>query len=333
MRFGAFVPQGWRLDLVGVEPGYPQYQRMKDCALELEASGYDSLWLYDHFHTVPRALPEATFEAWTATAALAEATTSIRLGQMCGCNLYRSPALVAKIAANVDVISRGRLEFGLGAGWYRHEVVAYGYEFEPAAVRIRKLEEAVRIVRGMWTEDEFQYEGKHYKIGVGRVKNYVGEEIELQGAVNHPKPIQKPHPPLWIAGGGEQLTLRTVARHADYSNYGGTVQEVVRKNEILDGHCQKVGRDPADITRTMNINVFLGNDEQLEALGREMGRSDREIQALRRMLSPRAPQKLIDNLAEYRDRARIQYVIAYFPDAGRGESARRFAEEIVPALR
>jgi F420-dependent oxidoreductase-like protein len=333
MKFGAFTPQGWRLDLQGFENGFAEYQAMRDGALRVEKLGYDSVWLYDHFHTVPEARAEATFEVWTATAALAEATSSIRLGQMCGCNIYRPPALLAKMTSVIDCVSNGRLDFGLGAGWYEHETVAYGYDFERPALRIRKLDEAVQIIKGMWTEDQFQFQGKYYTIGHGEVKDYTGNETELTGAINHPKPIQSPHPPMWIAGGGEQLTLRTVARYADYSNYGGTLEQVNHKNSVLDGHCEKVGRDPAAITRTMNVNVMLGSDSEIERLLKESGRSDKHIAAMKRMLFPTEPQALIDKLAEYRDDARIEYVIIYFPDFIKGDSVERFASEVAPKLR
>ncbi len=333
MKFGAFTPQGWRLDLLGFDNGFSQYQAMRDGALELERLGYDSVWLYDHFHTVPEATTEACFEVWTSTAAIAEATSTIRLGQMCGCNIYRPPALLAKMTSVIDCISNGRLDFGLGAGWYEHEAVAYGYDFERPAVRIGQLDEAVQIIKGMWTQDSFQFQGKHYTIGHGQVKNYRGKDVELQGAINHPKPIQSPHPPMWLAGGGEQLTLRTVARYADYSNYGGSLDQVQHKNSVLDEHCQKVGRDPRDITRSMNINVMLGSDSEIDKLLKESGRSEADIAAVKNMIFPQEPQALIDKLATYQKEARIDYVICYFPDFGKGDSVQRFAEEVAPHLR
>lgn len=333
MKFGAFAPQGWRLDLLDLGDGFSQYQKMRDTALEIERLGYDSLWLYDHFHTVPEALTEATFEVWTATAALAEATSTIRLGQMCGCNIYRPPALLAKMTSVIDAISNGRLDFGLGAGWYHHECAAYGYEFEKPSVRIGRLDEAVQIIIGMWTSDHFQFRGKYYTVGEGSVKNYRGQEVELQGVINHPKPVQSPRPPVWIAGGGEQLTLRTVARYADYSNYGGTLEQVQHKNQVLDQHCEKQGRNPAAITRSMNINVCFGSDEEIENRFKSSGRNAEDIAILKRMLFPRNPEELIERLARYRDEARIEHTIVYFPDIGTGDSVARFAEEVMPALR
>ena len=333
MQFGTFVPQGWRLDLVQVQGDHNKYQAMKECALRAERSGYDSIWLYDHFHTVPDAELEACFEVWTATAALAEATSRVRLGQMCGCNIYRPPALLAKITANIDVISNGRLDVGLGAGWYEHETVAYGYPFEKPAVRIGQLDEAARILKGMWTQDHFQFAGQHYQIGHGQVRNYRGKNEDLKGAINYPQPVQKPHPPLWIAGGGEQLTLRTVARYADYSNFMGSLEQVQHKNRVLDEHCHKIGRDPAEIKRSVNINVFLGSDAEYDKLMRDCGRKEGDLAGLKSMLYPQQPQALIDRLATLRDQAKTDAIIAYFPDAVKGNSLERFASEIIPALR
>ena len=121
----------------------------------------------------------------------------------------------------IDCISNGRLEFGLGAGWYQHEAVAYGYSFDKPSVRIGMLDEAIQIIKGMWTQEQFQFQGKYYQVGLGEVKDYSGRQVSLNGATNHPKPVQNPHPPIWIAGGGEQLTLRTVARYANFSNFAG----------------------------------------------------------------------------------------------------------------
>ena len=170
-------------------------------------------------------------------------------------------------------------------------------------------------------------------MGHGDVKNYRGQPETLKGAINHPKPIQSPRPPLWLAGGGEQLTLRTVARYADYSNFKGSLEQVQHKNRVLDEHCEKQGRDPKDITRTMNINVMFGSDAQVDKVLKDSGRSDADIADVKKMLFPRNPQELIDKLAQYRDEARIDYVIVYFPDISVGDSVSQFAEVVAPALR
>ena len=176
MRFGCFVPQGWRLDLVGVAPG-SQWSAIVASARSIEAAGFESLWVNDHFHTVPVPTQEPTFEAWSVMSALAVATDTVRLGQMCTCVSYRPPAYLAKMAATIDVVAGGRLEMGIGAGWYEHEYTGYGYEFPAPATRISMLDEAVEIMRRMWTEDTVNFEGRHYR---------------LKGAINRPRPAAGP---------------------------------------------------------------------------------------------------------------------------------------------
>lgn len=327
------MPQGWRWDLVGVGDGPAQYLKMREIALRIERLGYSSLWLYDHFHTIPEPSQEPTFEVWTTLAALAEATSTIRLGQMCCCNIYRPPALLAKMSSVVDVISNGRLEMGLGAGWYEHETVAYGYPFEKASTRIGQLDEACQILLGMWTSETFQFQGKHYTVGTGMARDYSGKMVQVEGAINQPGPVQSPRPPLWVGGGGEQLTLRTVARYADYANFGGSLEQVKHKNAVLDRHCEAVGRDPASIKRSMNANIFLGSAAELDKLLRASGRTAEQAASVASMMFPGEPQQLIDKLAEYREQARISDVLCYFADAAYGDSLERFAGEVLPALR
>lgn len=332
MKVGAFVPQGWRLDLGDVEPGHPQYLAMRNVALRLEKAGYDGLWLYDHFHTIPEARPEATFECWTACAALAEATSRIRIGQMVGCNMYRSPAVLAKMASTLDVLSNGRLDFGLGAGWYEHETVAYGFEFERPAVRIRKLDEAMAIVHGMWRGEPFQFEGRHYRVGKGHARTFRGQEVELEGALNFPRPVQRPHPPVWIGGGGEQLTLRVVARHADWSNCGGPLDVILHKNPILDRHCEELGRDPATVHRSASINVFFGSREEVRARMLVPGRNAEDVERWLATAFVGEAAPMVEELSRFRDLGRIEYLHVYFPDAVGGDSLERFAEEVMPHL-
>ena len=233
--FGVFMPQGWKMELSGIDGAAAKWDKAVEIAVRAEELGYDSIWVYDHFHNVPRPAHEAVFECWTTMAAISQRTSRVRLGQMVGCNSYRQPAVLAKITSTVDVISGGRLDWGIGAGWYENEYRGYGFEFPKPKDRIGMLREAVEIVRSMWTEEETTFNGKYYK---------------LSRANCDPKPLQSPHPPIWIGGGGEQLTLRVVARHADYSNFGGRPDEWARKREILKGHCAAVGRDEETIGKT-----------------------------------------------------------------------------------
>lgn len=327
MQFGAFVPQGWRMDLVGIDGAWNQWTIMVERARDFERWGYDGLWLFDHFHTIPNPTQEPTFECWTACAALAQATTKIRIGQMVGCNMYRHPTVLAKIASTLDVISNGRLDFGLGAGWYVHETVAYGFDFPSAGTRIDMLDEALTIIRGMFTHDHFQFEGRHYKVGIGTVPDiFHGGEVEIAGAICRPRPIQQPAPPFWIGGGGEKKTLKVVARHADHANYFAAPLDVVKhKNAVLDRHCEAIGRDPYTIGRSLCLEVCFGTREQAERLqGRRLGDS---------LLAETSAARMIERLVPYREEGRISTLIVYFPDGAAGESAQRFAEEVMPALR
>lgn len=323
MRYGAFIPQGWRLDLVGIDPA-DHWSTMAGVAHAIEAAGFESAWVYDHFHTVPVPTQEVTYEAWTLMAALAAVTDTVRLGQMCTCNSYRPPAYLAKVAASIDVISGGRLEMGIGAGWYEHEYLGYGYEFPKPSIRIGMLREGVEIMRAMWTEDEVTYEGKHYR---------------LDGAICRPKPLQDPHIPLWIAGGGEQLTLNVAARYADYTNFGGDVDTFVHKSEVLAGHCADVGRDMSEITRSANFNVICASSESevadrlawLADLYRPLVGDERADNVGNLFLSG-TPEQLVAALSPWRD-AGMTYAIVYFPEAAYDTSGLElFAREVIPAL-
>ncbi|HEY6495800.1 MAG TPA: LLM class F420-dependent oxidoreductase [Trebonia sp.] len=248
MRFGLFVPQGWRLDLVGIDVKDHWATMLGIAQLADEEDGpFESIWVFDHFHTVPVPTQEATHEAWTLMAAFAAATDRVRLGQMCTCIGYRNPAYLAKVAATVDVISGGRAEMGIGAGWYEHEWRAYGYGFPKAGDRIGMLDEGVEIMHQLWTQGEATLDGKHYQV---------------DGAICRPLPLQDGGVPLWIAGGGEKKTLRTAAKYARYTNFDGTPEVFTRKSEILAEHCRDLGTDYDAITRTSNYNVIIGETEK-----------------------------------------------------------------------
>lgn len=206
MRFGLFLPQGWRLDLVDV-PADRHWPVISDLAARADAGPWESVWVYDHMHTSPLTSSEATHEAWSLMSALGAVTSRVRLGQMCTCLGYRNPALLAKIAATVDHISGGRVEMGIGAGWYEHEWRAYGYGFPSAGERLGMLDEGVRIMREAWAQGVVSLEGEHYRV---------------DGAIVQPQPLQPGGIPVWVAGGGERKTLRIAARYADYTNFDGT---------------------------------------------------------------------------------------------------------------
>lgn len=326
MRYGAFIPQGWRLDLVGIDRS-DQWPTMLGVTKKVEALGYESAWVFDHFHTVPIPTQESTYDAWTLMAALAPSTSTVRLGQMCTSNSYRNPAHLAKIAADVDVISNGRVEMGIGAGWYEHEYLGYGYEYPKASARIGQLEEGVEIMRRMWSEDEVAFDGRYYR---------------MAGAISRPKPIQDPIP-IWIAGGGEQLTLRLAAERADYTNFGMTLDEFVHKSKVLAGHAAAVGRDFDEIVRSSLFRVVLAETEK-----EVEGKLDRHIDRMRPLIGDEraaevrhalvdhmvvgTPQRAIEILEPW-VAAGMTYLIGYFPDAAYdSESLELFAQRVAPAF-
>jgi F420-dependent oxidoreductase-like protein len=255
LTFGAFIPQGWKTEFADISDPRDQWKRTIDTAVLIEELGFDSLWVYDHFHNVPRPANQTVFECWTVIAAISQRTSRVRLGQMVSCNAYRHPSVVAKITSTIDVISGGRLDFGIGAGWYEHEYRGYGFEFGVPKERIGRLRESVQIIRSMWSEPSTSFDGEYY---------------QLNGAQCDPKPLQQPNPPIWIGGGGEQLTLRVVARYGDWANFaGGAPIEVFNhKSALLQQHCADVGRDYATIGRSVGGDMLIRETEaEVRALG------------------------------------------------------------------
>ena len=335
-RFGVFVPQGWRMDLVGVGDPVEQYEAMTAVAKAADAAeAWDSIWLYDHFHTVPEPTMETTFECWTATATLARDTQRVKIGQMVGCNGYRHPALYAKIASTVDVASHGRLYAGFGAGWYEHEWRAYGMGgegtegtehtapggFPEVPERMGMFREAVEVVHRMWTEDTPSFRGRRYAI---------------DGPINEPKNAKGTPDgkiPLWIGGGGEKVTLRLVAQYGDACNVGGGVAETVRqKLEILKRHCDDVGRDYGEIVKSTSVNAFLleneGDMEQATALAR----GNQPLEEYSKQFWVGTADQLAERMRPLVE-AGADYIIVYMPRLAFDSSpVERFAREVIPQV-
>ncbi|MCM6775216.1 LLM class F420-dependent oxidoreductase [Nocardia sp. CDC159] len=330
MRFGIFIPQGWRLDLVGIDPA-AQWRVMRDLAQRADADeAWESVWVYDHFHTVPVPTEEATHEAWTLMAAFAAVTSRVRLGQMCSAMAYRNPAYLAKVAATTDLISGGRVEMGIGAGWYEHEWRAYGYGFPSAGERLGRLDEGVQIFRQAWSTGEATLDGKYYRV---------------DKAIVRPLPLQRGGIPIWVAGGGEKKTLRIAAQYAQYTNFSGDPEEFARKSDILREHCAAVGTDFDAITRSANFNVVIGATEaevedRLAALVDRLTPAAGADQAkgwvdsmFRTSQATGTPDKVIENLTRLRDLG-LGYTIVNFPESAYDTTGiELFEREVVPALR
>ena len=329
MRFGLFIPQGWRLDLVDI-PAEQHWPVMRDLAAYADnGDAWDSLWVYDHFHTVPVPTGEATHEAWSLMSAFAATTSRIKLGQMCTAMSYRNPVYLAKVAATVDVISGGRVQMGIGGGWYEHEWRAYGYGFPSADVRLARLDEGVQIMRDAWRDGTVTFNGRHYQV---------------DGAIVQPKPLQNSGIPLWIAGGGEKVTLRIAARYAQYTNFASDSEGFSHKSQVLAGHCRDVGADYGAIVRSANFNVVVGESEADVKQRVQRVRTRQVAKAneaavdvmLATLTAPDSASGTADQVVEKLQRMRdlgCEYAICYFPEAAYDRSGiEMFEQQVIPAL-
>jgi F420-dependent oxidoreductase-like protein len=333
VKFGVLVPQGWHIDLESIVDPEDKAEAMIRVGVEAEKLGYDSIWLYDHFHTVPYATLETNFECWMSTAALARETSRVRIGQLVTCNSYRNPALLAKMASTVDVLSHGRLDFGIGAGWYEEEYLAYGYPYPDGPERLRMLGEALQIFHAMWTEPYATFEGKYYQV---------------RGAINEPKGVQKPHIPIWVGGGGEKVTLKLVAKYADACNIGGINPDVYRhKFDVVRQHCEDVGRDYNSIIKSAEVFTHLvlpgqtaeqATAKQRRDSGKLVGH-EMSLQEFRQGNIRGYPQGFIGSTQEAIEtfsrliEAGVDYFIVYLNDVAHLDTLHAFAEEVIPAFR
>ena len=313
MKIGAMVPQGWRMDLNGIPPEN-QWDTILKASKQIEDLNYESVWVYDHFHTVPSPTQDPTFECWSLMAALSQVTEKVRIGQMCTCNSYRNPAYLTKVASTIDSMSGGRLEFAIGAGWYDQEYKAYGYDYPTAGVRLKMLEEALQIYIAMNTKDKASFNGEYYSIN---------------NAINQPKPLQKPYPPLWVCGGGEKVTLKLLAKYGDYGNWDVDVDGFISKSEILKNHCEQQNRDYSEIKKTLHTNVVIGeNDKDLNNKLNKIS----EVTGIPKEMYIDKPligtvDKVFNTIDEFKS-VECAYIIAYVPDIVWGNSLEILSEKI-----
>ncbi len=281
-----------------------------------DESAFDSLWVYDHFlyegGYPGHPYSEPVMECFTTLGAIAAVTRRIRLGQLVLGVPYRNPAATAKMATTLDLISHGRSILGLGAGWHKREYEAYGWgAFEPTSVRMQRLEEALRVVRAIWTERPAHFEGAYYRLDQAR---------------ENPSPIQQPHPPIMVGGSGEKVTLRLVAQYAQFCNVSGDPETVGHLFDALHAHCGRLGRAYEEITRSIYTTVVVGKDDAEVAAKRERLRDFIPDGTL-----IGTPAQLIAIFQEYA-RVGCQYVVFRTPDWVDVEPVQLFAEQVIPAL-
>jgi F420-dependent oxidoreductase-like protein len=322
IKFGFILPSGERLDLPKDLSPDEQFDLIKKTAKDAETLKYDSIWLTDHFHTTyPRVELAPVFECWTTLSALAMETENIKLGQIVSCNSYRNPALLAKMASILDVISGGRLLFGIGAGWYKHEYLGYGFDFPKPSVRIGMLDEAVQIIKKMWIEEKVDFDGKYYT---------------MRNGINYPKPLQKPHPPILIGGGGEKLTLRVVAKYADIYNWWGNwlPEDFKTKLEVLKRHCEEIGRDYGAIEKSCSTDVIIGESEkEIQSVVRELIKDGWDIkEELKENQLIGTPEQCVEQLKRFVE-VGTTYFIFHFAHGLETRSYELFAKEVIPEFR
>jgi F420-dependent oxidoreductase-like protein len=313
LQYSLALPQGETLELASIKDPVEAYEAMTRVAQTADEVGFTSVWLSDQFHTIPQPTQEVTFECWTTLAALMRDTKRVRMGPLVTCYEYRNPALLAKMASTVDVLSHGRLNLGISSGgWNERQDRAYGYEYGDAPDRLRHLREAVQVILSMWTQAEANFEGEYYHV---------------RGAINQPKGVQKPHIPLLIAGGGEKVTLKLVAQYGDACHIGGDVPTIQRKLAALRRYCEAVGRNYESIHRTATAFCAIGDTHE-QAMSQIP-------EVFLELLTYIGPTRLIGNLDTIRDglasleAAGVQELILIFPDALQLDSLRLFAKEFI----
>jgi F420-dependent oxidoreductase-like protein len=304
---------------VQTAPQNTTWQELRDTWKLIDESGYDTAWTFDHFFPILSDPSGPCFEGWIALAALAAETHRVQTGVLVTGNTYRNPALLAKMGSTLDHSSGGRLIMGLGAGWFELEHEAYGIPFPPTAERIRRLDEAAGIIRRLWSEKQTTFEGRYYR---------------LRDAYCEPKPVQKPHPPIMIGGGGEKLTLRAVAKHADQWNTFGSPALFRQKTHVLRRHCVSLGRnyDEIEITWT-GVALITGSAAEKEAVVKRVagrfGNKPEEVE----------PGLLVGSSEDIRRRIEqfIQVGVTHFILGASApfdhKAIRRFGEEIAPIFR
>jgi F420-dependent oxidoreductase-like protein len=314
VKFGVFLPfYAFRNE----KRASQLFNRLQAVVLDCERLGYSSVWLDDHLmiSNIP------VLECWTALSALSSVTETIRLGTMVTCNSFRNPALLAKMAATVDNISDGRLELGIGAGVQKSEHDAYGFTFPSSKTRIERLSEAVEVIKKLWTEKKASYSGKHYRI---------------TDAVCEPKPLQKPHPPIVIGGGGEKLTLKVTAKHANRYDWGyiPSLELYKCKLKILENHCKSVARSFDDIEKSCwpEGQIFLGeNKKDVDEMVSQWVPEGVSLEDFMRTSFVGTPEVLRRQIRQYLNLGVTQFML-FFGDLPDLNGLRLFAEKVIPMI-
>ena len=313
LKFGVFLP----FYAFQTKTSNEDYEQLKTIVLECERLGYDSVWLDDHLMYNNWSI----LEPWITLSSLSSLTSKIRLGTMVTCNAHRNPALLAKTAATLDVISNGRVEFGIGAGCQETEHLAYGYDFPKASVRIEAVGEALEVITRLWTQEKANYQGKHYN---------------LRDAICEPKPFQKPHPPITVGGGGEKLTMKITAKYANRFDWGSlsSVDDYKRKLDLLQEQCKVIGRDFENIERSCwpgGQVLIAQNQRELEELISLCKPASLPMDEYRKGNLSGTPDECKKSLQVYVDLG-VTYFMLYFADLPRTDGLKLFSEAVIKKI-
>jgi F420-dependent oxidoreductase-like protein len=294
------------------------FDKIKETGQLCDKLGYHSVWFYDHILGMG-GVEVDIYESWTLMSSLSSVTDRIKLGTMVLCNSFRPPALLAKMGATLDVISNGRLEFAIGAGWFEPEYSAYGYDYPDTKTRIEQLSESVQIIKKMWSEEKPNFKGNYYTI---------------KDAFCNPKPVQKPHPSIQIGGSGEKYLLRVVAEHADEWNCPATAAEQFDiKYKALQSHCKDIGRDINEIGLSQQtVCIIAGSEKDLEdklSLGKKRYGFFGNIESFGIIGTP---ENCIRKINENYKKGIKKYTI-FFSDGMNHDTLKFFAKEVIPEFR
>jgi F420-dependent oxidoreductase-like protein len=313
LKFGIFLP----FYAFQAKTPAEHFEILKNIVLESEHLGYDSVWLDDHLMYNNWSI----LEPWTTLSALSQITNRIRLGTMVTCNAHRNPALLAKTAITLDILSNGRLEFGIGAGTQEKEHAAYGFDFLKPSIRIEQLDEALEVITRLWTQEKATYQGKYYS---------------LKDAVCKPKPIQKPHPPIIVGGSGEKHALKVTAKYADRFDWGflPSLDEYRHKLGVLENHCKNVGRDFCEIEKSCwpSGQILIARDhEELSQKISKLKPSNMNLVEFKKCTLAGTPDECKKHLQAYIDLG-VTYFMLYFTDLPSLEGLRLFAKVVVSKM-
>jgi len=319
---GLTLPQGW-LDEFPDNNAHNQFLFSKSVALKAEHLGYDAGYVYDHFipyYGDKRTLP--FFEAYTLLSAIAAITTKLRVGQVVTCNSYRSPSLLAKMSSTLDAISNGRLEFGIGAGWFEYEYNSYGYHFDSPSTRIEQLDESISIIKKMWQKEKSSFKGKHYSI---------------KNAICNPKPIQNPHPPIMVGGAGQKL-IAVAAKHATrYNHPFGSPEILQSKIEMLKIQCKKIKRNFDEIENSVLLRVLVGKDkDDIKQIVTQLKKKNESISEFimrsKDSIALGTPDEVIEYLQKYVNIGINYFIVNFVGLSNSLEMLSLFSKKVRPRL-